>query len=209
MTGEFHSVVPLSSDEYVVSYRPPGADRYGLYAFEPATARLEPILEPDPGYDAIEAVVAVARPALKRFESVVDLQTETGQLYCLDADHSDLPAARSGFPAAGPGGASGPSATVRVRAATGTLGEVPLEADGSFYLELPADTPVQLETLDAAGRVVRGPSAWIWVRPNERRGCIGCHEDRELSPENRVPLAIEKPPVSLTDHSHQADEVEQ
>jgi hypothetical protein len=123
--------------------------------------------------------------------SVVDLQRDTGELYCLDADLSDLPVDR-------PPGSSTSSASLRIRSATGTLGEVPLEEDGSFYVEVPADTPVQLETLDAAGRVVRGPSAWIWVRPNERRGCIGCHEDRELAPENRVPLAVERPPVPLS-----------
>jgi hypothetical protein len=190
IAGAFHSVVPLSSDELLVSYRPAGGDRYRLYAFEPITGRLEPILDPDPGYDAIEPVVAVARPAPKRFESVVDLQRDTGELYCLDADHSDLPLDR--IP-----GSSASSASVRIRSATGTLGEVPLEEDGSFYIEIPADTPLQLETLDAEGRVVRGPSDWIWVRPNERRGCIGCHEDREMAPENRVPLAVEKPPVAL------------
>ncbi len=189
--GAFHSVFPLSSDEYLVSYRPPGGDRYDLYAFEPIGGRLEPILDPDPGYDAVEPVVAVARPAPKRFVSVVDLQRDTGELYCLDADLSDLPVDR-------PPGSSASSASLRIRSATGTLGEVPLEEDGSFYVEVPADTPVQLETLDAAGRVVRGPSAWIWVRPNERRGCIGCHEDRELAPENRVPLAVERPPVPLS-----------
>ena len=189
--GAFHSVFPLSSDEYLVSYRPPGGDRYGLHAFEPIAGRLEPILEPDSSYDAVEPVVAVARRAPKSFVSVIDLQRDTGELYCLDADLSDLPVDR-------PPGSSTSSASLRIRSATGTLGEVPLEEDGSFYIEIPADTPVRLETLDAAGRVVRGPSAWIWVRPNERRGCIGCHEDRELAPENRVPLAVESPPVSFS-----------
>jgi hypothetical protein len=190
MEGAFHSVAPLSLDEILVSYRPNAARRYGLYTFAPLSRRLVPMLDPDPGYDAIEPVVAVTRPAPKRFESVVDLQRATGELYCLDADHSDLPVDRAP-------GSSSSSASVRIHSAEGTLGEVQLEEDGSFYIEVPADTPLQLETLDAEGRVVRGPSAWIWVRPNERRGCIGCHEDRELAPENRVPRAVEKPPVAL------------
>lgn len=188
--GAFHSVFPLSSDEYLVSYRPRGGDRYGLYSFDPVGGRLEPILAPDPGYDAVEPVVVVTRVAPKSFVSVVDFQRDTGELYCLDADLSDLPPDR-------PTGSAASSASLRIRSATSTLGEVPLQEDGSFYIEIPADTPVRLETLDAAGRVVRGPSAWIWVRPNERRGCIGCHEDRELAPENRVPLAVGNPPVPL------------
>jgi hypothetical protein len=32
---------------------------------------------------------------------------------------------------------------------------------------------------------------------NENRGCIGCHEDRELSPPNRLVTAITKPAVDL------------
>jgi hypothetical protein len=207
--GTFHSVFPLSSDEFLVSYRPPGADRFGVYEFEPSERRLEPLLANDPGYDAVEPVALVERPDPKTFVSVVDEQRKTGELYGLDADLSDLPVVRSAT-------SSGPSVSVRVGSAAGTLGEVPLEADRSFYIEIPADTPVRLETLDAAGRVVRGPSAWIWVRPDERRGCIGCHEDRELAPENRVPLAVEKPPVSLSaapspvadEESHRSDGAE-
>ncbi len=30
--------------------------------------------------------------------------------------------------------------------------------------------------------------------PKESRGCIGCHEDRELTPPNRHVLALRKPP---------------
>ena len=76
-------------------------------------------------------------------------------------------------------------------------GDVPIEEDGSFYIEITADTPVRLRTISENGQVVRGPSSWIWVRPNERRGCVGCHEARGLTAENQVPLAINKPPVSL------------
>lgn len=193
--GTFHSVFPLSSNEYLVSYRAPGGDRYGLHSFEPMGGRLEPILAPDPGYHAVEPVVVVARLAPKSFVSVVDLQRDTGELYCLDTDLSDLP---PDLPPDRTPGSAISSASLRILSTTGILGELPLEEDGSFYIQIPADTPVRLETLDAAGRVVRGPSAWIWVRPNERRGCIGCHEDRELAPENRVPLAVESPPVSIS-----------
>jgi hypothetical protein len=33
---------------------------------------------------------------------------------------------------------------------------------------------------------------------NENRGCIGCHEDRELSPPNILAKAVTKPAVDLT-----------
>jgi hypothetical protein len=40
----------------------------------------------------------------------------------------------------------------------------------------------------------------MWLRPNERRGCVGCHEDHELVPDNRVPLSVKKPPVKIPVH---------
>ena len=77
------------------------------------------------------------------------------------------------------------------------IGEVEVETDGSFYIEITADTPVRFLTKGEDNEVLSGPSSWVWVRPNERRSCIGCHEDRELVPENEVPLAINKEPVSI------------
>jgi hypothetical protein len=76
------------------------------------------------------------------------------------------------------------------------LGEAPLAADGSFHLDVPADTPLQLQMLDADGLAVR-TSAWIWARRHEARGCIGCHEDPERTPPNRVAEALRHPAVVL------------
>jgi hypothetical protein len=188
--GTFHSVFPISPAKHIVSYRTSHADRFALYQFDPVEGRVGRLLASDSTYHALEPVAAAEGPVPKVFVTVVDPQKETGILYGLDADLSDLPPASTATPAIR-------SARLRVTGIQGLLGEVTLEADGSFHLELPADVPVRLHTLDEAGRVVRGPSAWIWVRPNERRGCIGCHENRELAPPNRVPRAIEKPPVSL------------
>ncbi len=87
----------------------------------------------------------------------------------------------------------------RAAANPGTIGEealgtVPVESDGSFYMEVPARTPLRLQTLDADGAVLQTMRSWIWVMPEEARGCIGCHEDRELTPPNRHVLALRKPP---------------
>jgi hypothetical protein len=69
--------------------------------------------------------------------------------------------------------------------------EAPVESDGSFVIEVPADRPLRLQLIGPDGALAEDPSL-IWVRPNENRGCIGCHEDAEASPENRVPLALER-----------------
>jgi hypothetical protein len=40
---------------------------------------------------------------------------------------------------------------------------------------------------------VAGQQTWTWVMPREWRGCIGCHEDREMVPPNRLAEAVAKP----------------
>ncbi|MFH1573202.1 MAG: hypothetical protein ABIG68_04425, partial [Acidobacteriota bacterium] len=77
------------------------------------------------------------------------------------------------------------------------LGEAPVEEDGSFNIHVPADVPIELQLLDSDG-VALESCAWIWVKNNEPRGCIGCHEDPELAPENRLVQAATKPSVELT-----------
>lgn len=76
------------------------------------------------------------------------------------------------------------------------LGEAPIEADGSFNIEVPADIPIELQALDADGLAL-ATCRWIWVKQKENRGCIGCHEDPERTPENLFVQAVRKPSVSL------------
>jgi hypothetical protein len=112
------------------------------------------------------------------------MDRESGYFFCINSDRSmDI--------------AFGTSSKIQVLGMDKVLGETTIEEDGSFYLEIEADQSVRFQTLNEEGEILRGPSSWMWVRPNERRGCAGCHEDRELSPENIVPMAIEKPPVAM------------
>ena len=77
-----------------------------------------------------------------------------------------------------------------------SLGVFSLEEDGSFYLKVMADKPFQIRLWMKKEMLFRACD-WIWLRPNERRGCVGCHEDQELVPENRIPLAVKKAPVKI------------
>jgi len=58
------------------------------------------------------------------------------------------------------------------------LGYAAVEPDGSFKLEVPADTPLALSILDSKGRALQTHLNWIQVRPGERRTCDGCHSPR-------------------------------
>jgi hypothetical protein len=62
------------------------------------------------------------------------------------------------------------------------LGTVPLAADGSFFVEVPADRLIHCQVLDSDRRVVGNQLIWMYARPNETRSCIGCHEIPDSSP---------------------------
>ncbi|MCX7824729.1 MAG: HEAT repeat domain-containing protein [Verrucomicrobiae bacterium] len=62
------------------------------------------------------------------------------------------------------------------------LGTVPLAPDGSFAVEVPADTAIALQAVDAEGRSELNEMSWIYVRPGEKRGCVGCHQPRQVAP---------------------------
>ena len=79
-----------------------------------------------------------------------------------------------------------PSSTMGLRSAIGEtefeqqqiLGYAPIEPDGSFKLQVPADVPLALAVVDAKGRGIQTHLNWIQVRPGERRTCDGCHSPR-------------------------------
>jgi len=78
---------------------------------------------------------------------------------------------------------------------TRVLGTVPLHPDGSFYVEVPADTPIRFELLDAEGRMLVHETEFNYVRGGETKGCAGCHEPRQQSSVNLRPDAMNHPPV--------------
>jgi hypothetical protein len=144
---------------------------------------------------------------------------DTGVLYCLDVGISvdpevkklprgsvktlrvieGLPSYReqasAGGTGAGPAAKEPAGATVTPRR---ILGLAPVEEDGSFHVRVPAHTPITFQLLDEHGVSVASQYSWSWVMPGASRGCIGCHEDREMAPPNRLVQAIAKPEVKLT-----------
>ena len=129
----------------------------------------------------------------KKLPSEVDMGVKTGLLLCQDINEIGIKSSSisSTFPKAG---------RIEILGADTTFGVVAVEEDGSFYLKVIADTPFQIQTIDEKGNVLSGPCDWIWLRPNERRGCVGCHEDPEQVPENRLPLSVKKSPVIIPVH---------
>jgi len=64
----------------------------------------------------------------------------------------------------------------------GVLGTLPLAADGSLYVEVPADRLLHLQVLDSDRWVVGNQLTWTYARPGETRSCAGCHERPDTTP---------------------------
>jgi hypothetical protein len=180
--GLFHSPSPLPGGAVLVSRRT-ASTTHGVYSLDPESGRYE-LLFDDPAVDEIQAKAVVPREMPDGRASVVDEKEDHGALYCLSVYTSDMEIA--------------PGSVKRLRVLTpgGTFGDVAVWEDGSFHVQVPANTPIRLQTLGAGGAPLR-TIAWIWVKNKENRGCIGCHEDGELSPPNVLADALTHPAARL------------
>jgi hypothetical protein len=198
--GLFHSPSPLADGAILVSRRPAdGSGVYAVYRLDLETGRRTLVFR-DARYHSIQAVALASRPEPDGRSSVVEDDQNWAKLYCLSVYENDLKrewlprgAARrlrviEGLPPTGVGGGA-----TRKR----LLGDLALEEDGSFHLLVPPNTPIQLQVTDADGMALR-TSAWIWAKNKEQRGCIGCHEDGERTPENVFAQALGHPAAELT-----------
>jgi len=224
----FHSPSPLPDGTVLISRRSAdGSDTHGVYRLDLYTGRFEMIFD-NPDYHDIQAKAVYRRGEPDGRSSAVAEEDPNGKLYCLNVYISDLenrewmpagtvrrlrvlegiavktqnsklnrPRGRSVSPRLSAGvprpvaGAKLPLAQRRI------LGEIDVEKDGSFNIEVPANTAIELQTLDADGMALRS-CGWIWVKNHEPRGCIGCHEDGELTPENVLVSAVTSPSIKLT-----------
>ncbi len=201
--GLYRAPLALPDGRLLVSYTN-GRDSRGIYQFDFASGGAGRRIHSDPKWDDMQAVAVVERPEPQGLLSAVVDSEKTADLQCMNVYDSDLPNAAAikkgevksvrfieGEPLPVSEG-SGEGRGVAVRSSRRILGEVPVEPDGSFYVRLPADTPFQVQTLDESGMVLQSQRGWIWVRRGTSRGCIGCHENKELAPENRATQALIK-----------------
>ena len=77
------------------------------------------------------------------------------------------------------------------------LGMAPVDADGSAYFAVPADTFVYFQLLDADGMMVHSMRSGTITRPGETTGCVGCHENRLGATPSHLKTAISRPPSPL------------
>ena len=198
----------LGGNKILVSRRPTASEgRWGVYELDLETGQIESVLD-SPGYHAVQAKALRARPVPDGRSTVVEPGVKTGILYVLNIYEADEHLASCLTPGSvsrvrlteavpAPAPRANLDAPSRICFGRRLLGEALVEKDGSLHLLVPADTPLELQALDANGLALAS-CRWIWVKPKENRGCIGCHEDHELVPENLYVLAVQRPASDLT-----------
>lgn len=229
--GAFKYPFPLGGNRYVASYTLPAAEDgdvdYGLYTFtlsqsgagtpeDPATLSLDALsfLYNDPATNEYDAQLLWPREKPPVIPSTVDPTQTSGVFLAQDVFHRGTQDGQE-VPVRG----ETPIPQVAVFAARPTqpgemgdfsanefekrafLGYAPVQADGSFKIEVPADTPISFATLDEQGRGFVVKRTWLYVRPGEVFDkCTGCHEDRAaggLVVTNPYPLAANLPATNL------------
>lgn len=88
-------------------------------------------------------------------------------------------------------GADGPWDIKRI------LGTVPVERDGSAYFEMPANTPVSVQPLNAEGEALQIERSWFVGMPGERVSCLGCHESQDAAARDRQAAAMHRNPSAI------------
>ena len=75
------------------------------------------------------------------------------------------------------------------------IGTVPVDPDGSARFEIPANTPVSLQPLDAEGKALQQKRSWLVGMPGEQVSCTGCHTPINSSTHLMQKTAMQRPAV--------------
>jgi hypothetical protein len=192
--GLYHSPSPLPDGSLLVSRRPhDGSAGFAVYRFDVQASKTTLVFD-DPEFDDVQARAVVARREPDgRSSSVIDTDP-LGKLYCMNVYNNDsrdgiaLPEGsvkRLRVVEGLPPSAAGEVGSVIRR----VIGECDVPGDGSFNVQLPANIPVELQLLDDQGMTLRR-CGWVWTRNHFNQGCVGCHEDPEITPDNFATAAL-------------------
>ena len=214
--GWFSDPVPLSEDLWLCSYTPTVlpwlekswaiyvADRHGNLALvyrDPAISLAEPVplvrrprpaIRPPAGADTADTASEANLLLIDVYQGLTGVPRGTAKhLRVLE----DVP--RKSVPHGGVVTTSGTLIFTIKR----VLGTVPIEADGSASLVVPANRNVYFEALDGNFEEIQRMRSVVCLKPGETRSCIGCHERRSMAPPSATtrengyqPLAARRKP---------------
>lgn len=197
--GLYRTPSPLPDGSVLVSRRAATGAPYAIYRLDPDSGARTPVFS-EPAYHSVQAVALAARTEPDGHSSVVEDDQAWAKLYCLSVYENDLK--REWLPRGTPRRVRVIEAVPRAAGESPgpprqrLLGDLELDDDGSFHLLVPPNVPIQLQIEDSDGLALRA-SGWIWAKNKENRGCIGCHEDGERTPENVFAQALSHPAADL------------
>jgi hypothetical protein len=190
--GEYAgAVAETASGEWLMSARAGAGTHYALKQWKPGAAALQTLLAKS-GEDIVEPALVAARSTPKRHPSGLH-GWSYANLLALDAR-----LAREGDLRVAPASVRLETQDTQGRAVV--TGTARVEADGSFFVKVPADQPIRFALLDKNGAMLRQEHGWFWIRRGEQRYCTGCHTGPERTSENRLPSVLQRSttPVDLT-----------
>jgi len=188
---------PLDEENYLVTFRPSGDKRFGIYFTNKKGERV--LLASDPAFSCNQPVPLAPRPIPTQPDYPTDWREKTGRFTIQDVYHGPglkgvvrgtvkkIRVVALDYMATDIGRKHGPS-TISDLAAWDVkivLGEAPVYEDGSAAFEVPARTPVYFQAIDAGGHVVQTMRSWSTLMPGETFSCIGCHESKNEAVANR------------------------
>ena len=189
--GDYADIAESATGEWIVSWRAETKAHYRLLRWSPGTTQLKELVA-ERDADVVEPVLIAPHVVPNRHPSGLH-DWANANLLCLNAYTSKHPAA------------PGSIQSVRVYSHDNSgrpkiLGTAPVERDGSFFVQVPSEQPLQFELLDASGKSLQREAGYFWMRRGEQRVCVGCHAGPETAPENKVPQIILKSttPADLT-----------
>jgi hypothetical protein len=190
--GEYAGdIAQTPSGEWLLAWRANAKSAYRLTRWTPDANDLKPLIS-DPDNNVVQPVVLTQHSVPNRHPSGLH-DWPNANLLCLNAYTSkyQIPAG------------SIHSVRLYTRDDSGhprLLGSAPVERDGSFFVQVPSERPVQFELLDGSGKTLKREAGYFWMRRGEQRVCVGCHAGPETAPENAVPQILLKSttPADLT-----------
>ena len=181
--GEYDEVVETESNGWIVTWRPDAKTTFRLVRWMPGSRDLEPFFT-EPGTNIVQPTLVMEHALPNRHPSALH-DWPNANLLCLNAYTSKYQFI--------PGSIHTVRMYVRdAEGATKLLGSASVERDGSFFVQVPTEQPIQIELLDATGKTLKRESGFYWMRRGEQRGCVGCHAGPETAPENAVPMILLK-----------------
>jgi hypothetical protein len=180
--GEFGGrAAEATSGELLAGYRPAAGQPFAIFRWRPGQGAPQKVVAAAQG-DAVQPVLLRPHDVPKRHPSALG-NREGANLLCLNVYTSKSRIVR------------GSVASVRLwtLADTGAAlpsGEAPVEIDGSFFVQVPADRAIRFELLDRARKTIASEKGWFWARQGEQRVCVGCHAGPERAPDNALPRVL-------------------